>query len=651
MVVVTLAGMRRCAAVRRPRAPMLWACSHMLPQLTRSAGSSARCEFSSRPARTWLAGGWPAARRRQLCSCPLAVPAHRCIASSADRADAADQAGAHWRGRAAVADTIYQVSSGLGRRSHGGARAAGVAVLRVSGPLCAHVCRQLTGRQQLPPPRRATLRTLYRDASDGPAGAKETLDKGMVIWMPGPASFTGEDVLELHVHGNQVVVEALLQAIQAAQPGSGSSEQGPRLRLAAAGEFTQRAFLHGKLDLTQVEGLADLLAAETERQRQQAVRQLDGALGRQVDKWRQELVRALAYLEALIDFAEEEDDISEEYILDSVLPAVRALASSLSRALHSAQRGELVRDAIKVAIVGAPNAGKSSLLNALAGRDVAIVHEMPGTTRDVVEVGLDLRGYAFRVWDTAGLRDQVADAVEAEGIRRTRLRVGEAHLRVLALDAARCLSAAARAAPNLPPMTDWAPSELLPLTSHNTLLVFNKADLLEAGATAGSSCSPSSSRSDWLCSLHRALGLPPPLAPRSHPAALHAAHGISSCLVSALDPDDVGFEDLLRCLESHAGALLEGMHKKEDGAAGEDHVVITRERQRQHLHRCLGQLQAFLQLMAPTNATGEPASPAGEVVLGAQLLRIAQTELAALVGAVHVEELLDVIFQDFCIGK
>jgi len=284
--------------------------------------------------------------------------------------------------------TIVAVSSGNGR--------AGVAVVRVSGSRVRFVLETFAGL--VPTPRHATLRHV-RD------GSGEIIDTALVLFFPAPASFTGEDVAEFHVHGSRAVLAALLAALTAL----------PGIRLAEAGEFTRRAFEAGKLDLAAVEGLADLIDSETEWQRRQALRQMEGSLGRASEAWRERLIKAMALLEAEIDFSDE-GDVSGPLISEAVGDVSDVLAG-LNEALGSFRMGERVREGFVVVLAGPPNAGKSSLLNALARRDVAIVSAQPGTTRDIIEVRLDLAGFPVVLVDTAGLRES-ADPIEAEGVRR-----------------------------------------------------------------------------------------------------------------------------------------------------------------------------------------------------------------------------------------
>jgi tRNA modification GTPase len=286
--------------------------------------------------------------------------------------------------------TIVALSSAAGR--------AGVAVVRVSGGRVRFVLETITG--SVPEPRRAVLRQLRDDAGG-------VIDSALVLYFPGPASFTGEDVVEFHIHGARAVLARLL-AVLCALPG---------VRLAEAGEFTRRAFEAGKLDLAAVEGLADLIDSETEWQRRQALRQMEGALGESARDWRRRLVEAMALLAAEIDFSDE-GDVSGP-LVDQALDMAAQVLSDLRVSLGSFEMGERVREGFVVVLAGPPNAGKSSLLNALARRDVAIVSPVAGTTRDAIEIRLDLSGLPVVLVDTAGLRDST-DPIESEGVRRAR---------------------------------------------------------------------------------------------------------------------------------------------------------------------------------------------------------------------------------------
>lgn len=296
-----------------------------------------------------------------------------------------------------------------------GAVPSAVAVVRLSGPASGPVLAGLIGGA-LPVPRRASLRRLRRPET----GA--LIDRALVLWLPGPDTATGEDMAELHLHGGRAVVAAALNAVTAH----------PDVRLAEAGEFTRRAFLAGRMDLAEVEGLADLLAAETEAQRRQAIAQADGALSRRIAVWRAQALEARALIEAGLDFADE-DDVGER-AEEQALAIAAALAEDLKRALDDDHRAERLREGFRVALMGPPNAGKSSLMNALARREVAIVTAEAGTTRDVIEVHLDLGGWPVLILDTAGIREAESLA-EREGVRRA-IAHGEAADIVLWLDPA-----------------------------------------------------------------------------------------------------------------------------------------------------------------------------------------------------------------------
>jgi tRNA modification GTPase len=303
-----------------------------------------------------------------------------------------------------MSDTIFAPATAAGR--------AAVAVLRLSGPRTASVVRALAG--DLPEPRRASVRRLF-----GPDGG--LIDEGLVLWFPAPGSYTGEDLAELQVHGGRAVVDGLIEALIALG-----------LRLAEPGEFTRRAFESGRLDLAQAEAVADLVDAETEAQRRQALDQLEGRLSQAQGRWREALTEALAMLEAAVDFPDEELPAN---VAMRARPILHALTDELEAAAAEATRGERIREGYRIALIGAPNAGKSTLLNALARRDAAIVTPTPGTTRDIIEVPLQLGGYKAIVADTAGLR-ATADEVEAEGVRRAAAWAAAADLRVWLVDGA-----------------------------------------------------------------------------------------------------------------------------------------------------------------------------------------------------------------------
>jgi tRNA modification GTPase len=447
-----------------------------------------------------------------------------------------------------MVDTIFAPATAPGRGA--------IAVIRLSGPACADVCRRLTKRPP-PAPRRVALRRLCDPASG------QAIDQSLVLWFPGPASATGEDVLELHVHGGRAVSAELLLAL-ANLPG---------LRPADPGEFTRRAFLHGRMDLTAAEGLADLVAAETSAQARQALRQLDGELGRLYERWREELLGALARLEAEIDFAADQDVPGD--MLSAVRPMLEKVSAEMAVHVDDAHRGERLREGLTIAVVGPPNAGKSSLINRLARRDVAIVTAEPGTTRDVLEVHLDLAGYPVTLLDTAGLREPQGGA-EAEGVRRARQRAADADLRLALFDGA------------LWPALD---RETLALLDDGAMVVVNKADL---GRLDGE------------------------LVVAGRPAER------LSCLTG---------EGLDRLLERLSARAIEQM------AIGEA-PMLTRARHRAALQSALDALGRVAAL--PADA---------ELALVAEDLRLAVRAIGRITGRVGVEDLLDRIFAEFCIGK
>jgi tRNA modification GTPase len=298
-------------------------------------------------------------------------------------------------------DTIYALSSGAGR--------AAVAVVRISGPRAAELLEGLSG--PLPPPWRLSLRSII-DCKSG-----EILDSGMVVWLPGPRSFTGEDCAELHLHGSSAVLSGVMQLMSA----------WPQVRPAEPGEFTRRAFVNGKMDLVEVEGLGDLLEARTARQRRQAIRQLNRQASSVFESWREQLLGIRADVEAVVDFTEEPGVV--EQAAPGIDIKIRALVSDLQSELERSVASEILRDGVRMVLAGLPNTGKSSLLNCLARREAAIVSDIPGTTRDTIEVTLDLQGIPVVVTDTAGLRS-AKDKVEMEGIRRSRHHISNADILV-----------------------------------------------------------------------------------------------------------------------------------------------------------------------------------------------------------------------------
>ena len=334
-------------------------------------------------------------------------------------------------------DTIFSLSSAPGR--------AGVSVFRLSGPKTGAITKTLTGRA-LPAPRLAALRRI-KDSG----GAM--IDEGLVLWMPGPKSFTGEDCAEFQLHGSPAVLEAMASAFLRA--GARQSE---------AGEFTRRAFENGRLDLTEAEGLADLIDAETQGQRLQALRQMQGGLKAVYEEWRSRILDALAQIEGEIDFPDE-GDIPDGLSHKSAEP-LKILSRDISKMLSTAERGEHIRAGIDIAIIGPPNAGKSSLINRVVGRDAAIVTDQAGTTREVLEMNLELGGLPIRLLDTAGLRES-DDVIEAEGVRRARRRAESAQMRLVIFDAQDMEWQAAKNSDD----------DSFSLLQHGDFLVLNKSDL------------------------------------------------------------------------------------------------------------------------------------------------------------------------------
>lgn len=444
-----------------------------------------------------------------------------------------------------VRETIYALSSGAG--------AAGVAVVRISGPQTDSVLNAL-GVSELPAARHAVLRNILCPVT------RETLDKGLILRFPGPSSFTGEDVAELHIHGGEAVLLAVFGAL----------ETTGLARMAEHGEFTRRAFENGKLDLTAAEAIGDLVAARTEEQRKLALRQYDGDLAELYDGWRQALIDLLGYAEAGIDFSDEELPAA---LQEDVRGRINHIKQEVVNHSNTSLLGEQIRSGFPISILGAPNVGKSSLMNALARREVAIVSEVAGTTRDVIEVQMNLAGYAVTISDTAGIRES-ADQIEAEGVRRAETRGRQAALKLIVLDAGQ---------PDIP-------DRVRALIDEDTIVLVNKMDLHD-----------------------RVPEVP----------GMSAASAVMTISVKT----GAGIGDLVAALEAGVKARL----------SGHEGPVATRQRHREALKATVEALER---------------ASAGELPeLVAEDIRLAARALGRITGRIDIDEILDTVFRDFCIGK
>lgn len=445
-------------------------------------------------------------------------------------------------------DTIFALSSASGK--------AGVSIIRVSGPKSWQSLEALI-KKPAPEPRKTKLMMLVNPETG------DIIDHAMIIGFKAPHSFTGEDIVEYHCHGSPAILEELLGVL-------GTMEGH---RMAGHGEFTRRAFDNGQLDLTEAEAIADLIDAETKLQKEQALSQMGGALSSLYNGWAEELTRALAYVETIIDFPDEDVPDTETA---KAKPAIEKLHEDIGNHLNDNRRGERLRNGIHIVIIGAPNAGKSSLINLLAQRDIAIVSDIAGTTRDVIEVHLNLGGYPVILADTAGLRpDQISDSgqegIESEGIRRAIQKAQEADLRVLLFDAS----------------SEKPDQHTLDLMDENSLLVVNKSDLKV------------------------------PVLDLFH---------VKPILISTKTGDNI--DELLSALTQKIADIF---------TVSRETPSLTRERHRQNLQECQALLEVALIQKQPE--------------LMAQDLRFAVNALGRITGRVDVEDLLDVIFRDFCIGK
>jgi len=439
-----------------------------------------------------------------------------------------------------MTDTIYALASAHGR--------SGIAVVRVSGPQAFESLTAISSENFKP--RVATLAKLVN-----PDNAL-LIDEAIVITYHPPRSYTGEETVEYNIHGGKAVRESLFDFL--------SKQDGHRL--AEPGEFTRRAFENGNLDLTQAEAVGDLIHAETEAQKQLALNQMGGALSNLYQSWAQKLVRALAYAEAQIDFSDE--DLPEDEVKSHVLPVLSDVSSQIENHLNDGNRGEILREGIKIAIIGAPNAGKSSLINALAQRDVAIVSDMAGTTRDVLEVHLDLGGYPVTLYDTAGLRGETDDTIEQEGIKRAQAKAQEADFKILMFDG-----------------TKECDEETVSLIDQKSFIVMNKKDL--------SSQAPQDDKKLYI-----------------------------SC-----DTGE-GIDDLIKHVSRETSAIFYDIQSSPS---------LTRARHREALEEATDYITRAKDGFSPD--------------LIAEDIRMAVRAIGRITGRTDVEDLLDIIFKDFCIGK
>lgn len=576
--------------------------------------------------------------------------------------------------------TIYALSSAPGR--------AAIAVIRLSGPDCLDVYQRLCPGRKIPKARMAAVRSLYEPGSDG--SRESVLDSNaLVLYFPAPKTVTGEDVLELHVHGGPAIVKAVLSAI--AKCGGGDLN---KILYAEPGEFTRRAFLNDRIDLTQVEALGDTLSADTEQQRRLSVRGTTGVLAKQHESWRQLLLYARGELEALIDFSEDQHfDESPAELCASVAAQVKVLKISLQLHSKNAVRGELLRHGISVSLLGAPNAGKSSLLNRIIGREAAIVSHQAGTTRDVVEVGIDLGGYFCRFGDTAGLRQrshaatqahpsgekstlEVIDQIEIEGMRRAKQRAADSDLVVVVLSFEEAEdSNRGQVKLNLDGEVCAVARELLQggLRADNVILVINKSDLAVDAATR-----------------ERALQQVQEELPKLGKDAVHLVSCLAEDVQQSSEDDPGGIQEFLQGLIGQFGKLTAALTP--DGADGAAAVASSpagvaaaattttsinvaepdlsiwqeslgaSERHRILLDACVAHLDAFLAETDPESIrqhieddiVESMDSHEADIVVAAEHLRSAADCLAKITGrgeAGDVEEVLGVVFEKFCVGK
>ena len=442
--------------------------------------------------------------------------------------------------------TIFALSSGLG--------VSGIAVVRISGPEAKLVISKLT-EQPFPEPRIATFKKVNNINKTG------MIDEGIILWFPGPKSYTGEDMAEIHVHGSKAVIQSLLKSIS----------QIKNCRMAEPGEFTKLAFQNGKINLLKAESIGDLISSETEIQMKQALKIIAGNNLKKFEHWRNELLKILSHIEAKIDFPDE--DLPEN-ILKNIKYTSLKITNEIEKNLNDKKVGEIIREGFKIAIIGPPNVGKSSLLNYLSNREVAIVSEIAGTTRDVIETHLNIGGYPVIISDTAGIRES-EDEIERKGIKLSLKKAEEADLKIIILDQ----------------KTQKNSDFLRDLADGKSLLVINKIDLENY----------------------------------------------------KLDTEIKKFNPVLISLkkETNINGLIDKIKTNlENKFKGSENILITRERHRINLEECLENLKKF-----------NNKSNSGDFDKAAEDLRLASRSLGRITGKFDVEEILDSIFNDFCIGK
>ncbi|KAK4148138.1 GTP-binding protein TrmE N-terminus-domain-containing protein [Dichotomopilus funicola] len=521
-------------------------------------------------------------------------------------------------------DTIYALSSGAGR--------AGIAVIRVSGPGCLDVYKGLCPAKPTPRPRYAGVRTLFEpEQADNKANGNVIDSEALVLYFPGPKTVTGEDVLELHVHGGTATVKAVLSAVRKTSP-SGD------VRYAEPGEFTKRAFINGRLDLAQVESLGDTLAAETEHQRRAAVRGTSGTLGATYDGWRETLLLARGEIEALIDFSEDQHfDESPVELLANVRKLVEEILDSIQLHKLGSQRSELLRNGIRIALLGPPNAGKSSLMNQIMGREASIVSSEAGTTRDIVEASLDIRGYLCAFADTAGIRTKTSNssstqadgitassigAIEQEGIRRARQKALDSDVIIVL-------------------------ASVEPTESGREYRISYDAETLRLAANA-QQCIVAVNKADVVH--HESLKR---LIQDFKSTALTAIGGMRdvepltiSCKAAAGVAADRGKNHDAGGIHALTEKLAQSFSQLTSLPDDMQHLLGVTERQNQLLGECEQHLRDFMGVAQKTDPLGgEP-----DVVLAAEHLRLAALPLASITGrggSGDVEEVLGVIFEKY----